>query len=166
MHDHSIHIQRELTWLFYSSYKLSPEKLRPTGASETVDPKVSVLKIDDGYVVSFVWDGADAEFTIPDDKVLEVLRQQTSHRIDAELKVAYKGKPYIRRPLLTELVTVAQHEGVLVSFDRKGKVLCEEIRVFPWRSEYEFSCADTRAVEYARRINKMIVNGNAIASPF
>jgi len=115
MHHHPTHIQRELTWLFDALYKLSPEEFRPDGASATVHPKIHVLKIDDGYAVTFVWDGIDTELTIPTDKALEMLKQKSRHLIDEALQAKYQGKPYIRRPLLTELERAARPEGVLVS---------------------------------------------------
>jgi hypothetical protein len=40
------------------------------------------------------------------------------------------------------------------------------MRNFLWQSEHEFVCTNDRDVEDARRINRMIVEGKAIASPF
>jgi len=166
MQHHSIQIQRELTWLFDAIYKLSPEEFRPNEASATVQPKISVLKIDHGYAVTFVWDGADTEFIIPTDKALEMLRRRSHFLIDVALQAKYQGKPYIRRPLLTELKKGGKFEGVLVSSLGKEKILCQPIRHFPWNSEHEFSCANDRDIDDARRINRMIIEGTAVALPF
>lgn len=50
----------------------------------------------------------------------------------------------------------------------RTKIRCEPVIHFPWRSVHEFACADSRDVEEARRINKMIVEGKAsvLPSPF
>ena len=162
---HSMQIQRELTWLLDALYKFSPEEFRPDGASATVHPKISVLKIDQGYAVTFVWDGADTEFIIPTDKALEMLRRRSRFLIDMTLQAKYKGKPYIRRPLLTELKKDVKFEGVLVSSLGEGKIKCQPMRHFPWHSEHEFSCANDRDVDDARRFNRMIIEGIAVASP-
>ena len=166
MHHHPTHIQRELTWLMDAIYKLSPEEFRPDAASATVHPKIYVLKIDGGYAVTFVWDGVDTEFTIPTDKALDMLRQKSRPLIDAALQATHQGKPYIRRPLLIELQMALQPQAVLISPLHTGKLRCEPLLHFPWRSEHEFSCANDRDVEDARRVNRMIVEGNAVAYPF
>jgi hypothetical protein len=166
MHLHSIHIQRELTWLLDAIYKLSPEEFRPDGTSNTVHPKISVLKIGEGYAVSFVWDGAEAEFTIPDDKAMEMLRQKSRPLIDITLSAIHKEKSYVRRPLLIELQMVLELQGVHISKLRNGKLRCKPLLRFPWRSEHEFSCANDRDVKDALRINRMIMEGTVVASPF
>jgi|TARA_B110000208_G_C11701769_1_gene406117 hypothetical protein len=166
MHHDSIHIQRELTWLMDAIYKLSPEEFRPNAASATVHPKIYVLKIDGGYAATFVWNGVDTELTIPTDKALDMLRQKSRPLIDAALQATHQGKPYIRRPLLIELQMTLQPQAVLISPLHTGKLRCEPLLHFPWRSEHEFSCANDRDVEDARRVNRMIVEGNAVAYPF
>ena len=166
MHHHPTHIQRELTWLMDAIYKLSPAEFRPDAASATVHPKIYVLKIDGGYAVTFVWDGVDTEFTIPTDKALDMLRQKSRPLIDAALQATHQGKPYIRRPFLIELQMALQPQAVLISKLRNGKLRCEPLLCFPWRNEHEFSCANDRDVEDARRINGMIVEGKALVSPF
>ena len=166
MHLNSTHIQRELTWLFDAIYKLSPEEFRPDGASATVQPKISVFKIDHGYAVTFVWDGADTEFIIPTDKALEMLRQKSRPLIDVALQAKYKGMPYIRRPLLIELQMTLQPQAIFIRPLRAGKILCEPLLCFPWCSEHEFVCTNYRDVGDARRINRMIIEGTAVALPF
>ena len=166
MHLNSTHIQRELAWFLDAIYKLSPEESRTGAAGETVYPKIHVFKIDDGYAVTFVRDGGDTEFTISTDKVMEMLRHKSRPLIDVALQAKYKGKPYIRRPLLMELQMALQLQAMLISPLRAGKLKCEPLLCFPWQSEHEFVCTNERDIDDARRINKMIVDGNAIASPF
>lgn len=166
MHLNSTHIQRELAWFLDAIYKLSPEESRTGAAGTTVYPKIHVFKIDQGYAATFVWDGVDTELTIPTDKAIEMLMQKSRPLIDVALQAKYKGKPYIRRPLLMELQMSLQPQAMLISPLRAGKLRCELLLSFPWHSEHEFVCTNDRDIDDARRINKMIVEGSAIASPF
>ena len=159
-------MQRELTWLYYAHIKLSPEEFRPDGASTTAAPKIQVFEVNNGYDVSVDWGGTEVKYTIPAEKALEILMQESSYWIDEAFQATYLGKPYIRRPLLKELKKTGQCAGVLVIPLAKRTIRCEPIINFPWRSEQEFACANSIDVEDARKINKMIIEGKASAMLF
>lgn len=154
-------IQRELAMLLESRYQLIFDEDRPEGVSSTALPVISVWQDAGTYYACLKWKKSEMNLAFSSMDTIELLTVQSPLLIDRAIFLKNNRKPYIRRPLLSELNIGIQPDAIYVSLINGNRLKCEPIYHFGWHSENQFVCIKTQEIEQAYLNNNMVLDGSS-----